>query len=170
MKRPLLIGALFLMLVLSPVMASASLIYHYQNNFFETDEIVFEITDVTSGAEISIANYMPTSYPVSFDWSTEGTPPQSLTYTYDGGSIEANTGNFIFYLWDGGPLEWFVNMDNFDFTLTWTEFLGGVEQGSGSVAYLDGVPTAVPTPLPASVWLLLSGLGLFVGIRRHRAD
>lgn len=77
----------------------------------------------------------------------------------------------------GGPNKYRIP----SFTLEWAEYLNGVPSASdamgaitldrkgGSYSWIvsNDFNSTVPTPLPASTWLLLSGLFFLVGVRRH---
>lgn len=64
----------------------------------------------------------------------------------------------------------------FDFRLEWAEYFQGGVLDQGSLYYSNGGYTgldntftsSVPTPVPASVWMMVSGLALLVGLSRCR--
>ena len=89
-----------------------------------------------------------------------------------GDAIDPRQGRFRVTFDDGLPGG---GRDSFDFTLEWAEYYQGTSLEQGSIYYSNGRYTGfddsfnstVPTPVPASVWMLVSGLGLLVGLRRY---
>jgi hypothetical protein len=167
MKRKILFGSMLLFLII-PVVASAARWEFNYTNAFTSDEINFEITNVTSGANLSFFDMLiwsPDSGGAAADWTYQvNTPPPSLAFSASsGGSIASGSGAFSMWFYNGDFFG--TALDDFDFTLAWTESIGGAIQGSGTIDFVDG--NVVPTPIPASAWMLLSGLAMFIGIRRR---
>jgi hypothetical protein len=154
-----------------PAVALAAVFEFEYTNAFVADVISFQITDVTSSANISFADWFiwsPDSNGAAAEWTyVRALPPQSLVFSAQpGSSILPLSGVFSLWLWDGGYNFW-GPPDQFDFTLSWTESLNGITLGAGTIDFENGV--MVPAPLPASAWMLLSGLAMFVGVRRRNA-
>jgi len=163
---------LLMILLMIPVAASAATLTQSFLNDYVSDSIYLFITDV-NGRDIDFVDD-----PVVFGGAASGWSAAVFddgdTLVMQGTTIDARSGLFDVTFWDnrngnGNPTAFF------DFTLEWAEYSGGVALGLGSIYYTDGVITGadgnftstVPTPVPASVWMLFSGLALFVGIRRR---
>lgn len=166
MRRTFLIGCLILVLMMPAIVSAAALGFVYDNQY-ETDNIRFDIIDVTSRANLNFVDIPLFGWDISTDatnWTNEiinGRDSVVFSAPADS-SIMANENNFNLWIWG-----WERDLTNFDFTLAWTEYLDGGVQGAGTIDFEDGV--MVPAPLPASAWMLLSGLAMFVGVRRRNA-
>jgi hypothetical protein len=168
MKRTLLIGCMILVLMMPVVVSAATLNFVYENQY-ETDMIRFDIIDVTSGRNLDFFDVPLIGWDISTDaagWTDYIINDRdSLVFSAPANaSIMGEANNFNLWIWDWA---WEDDFSNFDFTLAWTESLDGNVQGAGTIDFEDGV--MVPTPLPASAWMLLSGLAMFVGVRRRNA-
>jgi len=165
--------SLILILLAMPMLASAATLTQYDfYNEYQADAIYLFIINDNTGQDISFVND-----PVVFDgattgWTTTVFNPEALVM--QGSAIDPYTGNFDVTFWDnrggnGNPNGFF------DFTLEWAEYLGGTAMAQGSIYYTNGSITGadgnftstIPTPIPASLWLAISGLTLLVGIRRY---
>jgi len=175
MHSKTLIGALALILMI-PVVSSAALFSASFANLYDTDEIVLAITPDQESRNITFESVdFPGEFNPAAGWSVTSTEPGLVTM--GGNAISAgsslfdvtfndNTGwleGWIGTIFNGGNVNW-----AFDFTLQWTEYLAGVEIGQWTYEFENGVnQSTTPVPLPTSGWMLLSGLALFIGIRRH---
>ncbi len=166
--------SLILILMTLPVAASAAtLTTNDFYNEYQSDAIYLFIINNNTGRDISFVDD-----PIVFDgatagWTTTLFSPEALVM--QGATIDPYTGNFDVTFWDnrngnGNPTGFF------DFTLEWAEYLGGTAVAQGSIYYSNGGITGtdgnftstIPTPVPASLWLAISGLTLLVGLRRYR--
>lgn len=163
-------------LLFIPAVGSAAFMEYVYHNAYEADEIRFNIVNVTSGADISFNTFLwwtHDSSDAANDWTWLRTDPQSLVFSDPDNPREGilpGTGTFTVSVYDGVLFPLFSQTsDRFDFTLEWSEWLNGsmVAGSEGHLDFIDGEP--IPTPIPASAWMLVSGLAIFLGIRRHRA-
>ena len=165
--------ATLMMIMVFPAIARAALINQSFVNEYRTDAVYLFIINDNRSADISFE-----TNPVSFgddatDWTY--TLFGSETLLMEGDPIDPYSGSFRVSFTDNSPRR---NTNQFDFTLEWAEYLGGVSVGQGSIYYQNGTidrfdgnfTSTVPTPLPASAWLLMSGLALFVGFRRYTKE
>lgn len=168
MKRKIIIGSMILVLMMPVVALAATLDFVYDNQY-ETDMIRFDIIDVTSGGSLIFFDFPPLGWDISTDaanW-TDSVINVNASVMFSApadASILADANHFNLSIWDrlGGD-----DPSIFDLTLAWTEYLDGGVQGAGTIDFENGV---IATPLPASAWMLLSGLAMFIGIRRQKAQ
>jgi hypothetical protein len=166
---------LAILIVILPLSARAALMTQSFVNEYQTDAIYLFILNDNRGADISFD-----TDPVSFGNAASGwshTLFDTETLMMAGNTIDPFNGSFDVTFTDNSnrPNR---NTNQFDFTLEWAEYLGGTSVGQGSIYYQNGSMTSfddtftstVPTPLPASAWMLMSGLALFFGIRRYNKE
>lgn len=166
---------LLMILLMIPAAVSAATISQSFLNDYQSDAIYLFIINDNVGRDISFVADPVVYGGAATGWSTTLFDSESLVM--QGTTINALSGIFDVTFWDnrnggGNPTGFF------DFTLEWAEYLGGAEVAQGSLYYDNGGITGsdgnftstVPTPVPASVWMLFSGLALFVGIRRHNKE
>ncbi|GEM_PF-1809502 len=172
-KMIILMTVAFFMMI--PAGASAAYLPFSYTNHYETDRIEFNIVGIEDPAlDITFANINFPGYEheisSSVDWNFKRSNNfHTLIFQPDSVSTIAE-GTGVFNLWLFESLTgWLpVTLDSYNFTLEWTEYLGAATQGSGQILFEEGVDVLY-TPIPASAWMLMSGLAIFVGIRRHRA-
>jgi hypothetical protein len=166
MKRTLLIGCMILVLMM-PVVASAALFEGSSfSNLYNADRIELSLTQgnwFTDNITIDTVLFGGDA----FGWSItsgasteplvlEGSTPLAAGSGLFELSFNDNQSNFISSLFGSNWL--------YDFTLHWTEYSGATALGQIDYTFDNGV---LVTPLPASAWMLLSGLAMFIGIRRR---
>ena len=161
---------LILILLIMPFTASAATITESLHNDYQTDAIYLFIINDGQGRDIEFVTDPVVFGDAATDWSTTLFDSESLVM--QGATIDPESGLFDITFWDnrnrGGS-------NAFDFTLEWAEYFNGVAVGQGSLYYTNGdivaandnFTSTVPTPIPASAWMLVSGVALLVGIRRH---
>lgn len=169
-KKKLL--SLILILMAIPVAASAATFTQSFTNENPADAIYLFIINDNVGRDISFVDDPVNFGDAAAGWNT--TLFGTETLVMQGTTIDAYTGSFDVTFWDnrdgnGNPTGFF------DFTLEWAEYSNGSALAQGSIYYTNGGITGadgnftstVPTPVPASLWLAISGLALLVGIRRR---
>jgi hypothetical protein len=163
---------LLMILLMIPVVASAATISQSFLNDYQSDAIYLFIINDNVGRDISFQTDPVVYGGAATGWTTTLFDSESLVM--QGTTIIPLSGLFDVTFWDnrnggGNPTGFF------DFSLEWAEYLGGAAVAQGSLYYDNGAivgadgnfTSTVPTPVPASAWMLFSGLALFVGIRRH---
>lgn len=165
-----MIRNLILILLIMPFTATAATITESLYNDYQTDAIYLFIINDNQGRDIEFVTDPVVFGNAATDWTTTLFDSESLVM--QGTTIDSLSGLFDVTFWDGR-----TNGGNntFDFTLEWAEYFNGVAVDQGSLYYLDGEITGaddnftstVPTPIPASAWMLVSGVALLVGIRRR---
>lgn len=174
MKLKTIINLILLILIM-PAAGRAATITKSLVNDYQTDTIYLFITNDDAGPGISFV-----SDPVVFGGGAAGwsaTLFDTNTLVMQGAPINPLSGQFDVAFWDnrngnGNPSAFF------DFSLEWAEYLGGSAVGQGSLYYTNGAITGadgnftstIPTPIPASAWMLVSGITLLVGIRRYKKE
>lgn len=166
---------LAILIVILPLSARAALMTQSFVNEYQTDAIYLFILNDNRGADISFD-----TDPVSFGNAASGwsyTLYDTETLMMAGNTIDPYNGLFDVTFTDNSnrPNR---NTSQFDFTLEWAEYMGGTSVAQGSIYYQNGSITSfddtftstVPTPLPASAWMLMSGLALFLGVRRYNKE
>lgn len=167
MNLKAIICGVILFFIFPAVASAATLDYVYQNEY-ATDEIRFDIINVTSGAIVDFWDIPSMGWDIhtsASNWTDVVSNFHStvLFSAPAGSSIQPGLEVFNLSHWNRS----FASnaLDDFDFVLQWAEYNGGILQGEDTIAFVDGIPT----PLPASAWMLLSGLAMLVGIRRRNA-
>lgn len=163
---------LIAILLMMPVAASAATFDQFFYNEYQTDGVYLFILNDSVDTDIHFE-----ADPVAFGgtasgWSTTLYDPESLYV--QGTMIDPFDGNFTVSFTDNNGS---TGTDVLDFTMEWAEFANGTSLAQGSLYYLDGIissadgnfTSTIPTPVPASVWMLFSGLAMFIGIRRRTA-
>ena len=164
MKLKVFILSLILLLT-APAVGSAALLSGTYWNTFEANEIRFNLVD---GGSLDIRIVFANPGDAAENWDSQITDGQRVVFGGPGeAAIVPHTGSFRVWFYDNSFFNF--SSDNFDFTLEWAEYLNGSFLGSGDITYEDGEEVPSPVPLPTSAWMLISGLALFVGIRRHSA-
>ena len=170
MIRKSILYIAFLLLALPLVLNAATLTQTFENEY-ETDAVYLFIINDSIGRDVTFDDDPVSIGGAAAGWSTTLFDSESLVM--QGTTIDAFSGSFTVSFWDGrnggGNPDAF-----FDFTLEWAEYLDGSMVAQGSIYYDDGgiyrtddnFTSTVPTPVPASVWMLVSGLALLVGLRR----
>jgi hypothetical protein len=169
MRTKILILMTVALLVMPSLASAAFMDYSYENKY-DTDQIVFNIVEL--GPEASDTIYF-TNMPF-FGHSIDATDGwdadisnafQTLTFS-SADAIDAGTGSFNFPFYDS-----FLTADllGFDFTMTWSEYDIRDEVWKNGIIQFENGVEVLHTPIPASAWMLMSGLAIFLGIRRHRA-
>lgn len=162
MKSKAFILTLILLLT-APAVVSAALLSETYWNFYAADEVRFSLVDDGS-LDIRLVFANPGN--AAENWNSAITDRQHVVFGGPSESVIApHTGSFRIWFYDNRLFNF--SPDYFDFTLEWTEYLDGGFIGSGTIRYEDGDEVPAPVPLPTSAWMLLSGLGLFIGIRRR---
>jgi hypothetical protein len=165
-----LITCLSAILLMMPVTASAATFDQFFYNEYQTDGVYLFILNDSVDTDIHFD-----ADPVAFGgtasgWSTTLYDPETLYM--QGTTIDPFDGNFTITFTDNDGS---TGTDVLDFTMEWAELLGGTVLAQGSLYYMDGnissadpnFTSTIPTPVPASVWMLFSGLAFVIGIRRN---
>ena len=168
MRRIHLFGTLVLILLLAPTAVSAALLEYSFRNFYDTDRIVLTISPTEDYDNITFQDVAFEGSALLNGWNVETLGPATLAL--EGSAITAGTGDFDLTFSDNNFWTWIFGLDYlFDFSLQWDEYLNGSLAGQSTFEFENGV-SQNPVPVPASAWLLLSGLALLVGQRRCRAE
>lgn len=170
-----LIAYIFLILLAFPPLLNAAIFTQTFLNEYESDAIYLFIKNVDEIGRSVVFDDDPVDFGLAAGaWSSTLVDSESLIM--QGASIAPLSGSFTVSFWDERDGKGNAGKD-FDFTLEWAEYFKGAAVAQGSIYYLDGedyatdgnftstVPASVP--VPASVWMLVSGLALLVGLRRY---
>ena len=148
------------------------------NNKFDTDAIYLFLFNEDDNKKDVI--FQEINFSTPSNWSVADFSPDYLHLTSTAAAIAGDFDYSITFS-DGEK----GNGAN-TFRIEWAEYLNGLPSGdtaqgsltfSGSMnsaptpvsndVFTSTVPGTVPTPIPASTWLLLSGIFFLVGVRRH---
>jgi hypothetical protein len=159
-----------IVILLQPLGAAAGIHSQSFTNGFQTDAIYLFLYDTQPSHDVIFEQ-------VTFNSAEWSIAAQSATYLELSGPVV-----------DPGNLQMNITFTDgrnasriLPFTLEWAEYLYGapsaadamgtiaLERNRGGFNWVasDDFTSAVPSPLPASTWLLLSGLFFLVGVRRH---
>jgi hypothetical protein len=165
MKSLLIISNTALLILLLPWHVQGSTYSARFWNEYNTDAIYLFLYDDHPSRDV-IFQDVSLSSPGS--WSVI---EQSDNYVHLGGPGSAGPNAVIFdiTLSDGSRSGRITS-----FRMEWAEYLDGIAVDSGTLSRTgnrwqvsDDFNSTVPTPIPGSTWLLLSGIFFLVGVRRH---
>lgn len=164
---PYIVATVFLL----PLQAEAGSITRTLMNDHRTDAIYLFIVNDETDPFIRFADDPVDYRRDAVGWSSTLFDDNS-TLLMQGAAVDPRQGRYRVTFADG--LTGGGNA-SFDFTLEWAEYFQGTLLEAGSIYYTNGSFTGfdgtftstVPTPVPASVWMLVSGLALVVGLRRY---
>jgi len=166
MRTKILILMTVALLVMPSLASAAFMDYSYENKY-DTDQIVFNIVELGPDAPNTIYfTRLGNGISAPAGWRDDFSNAfQTLTFS-SATAIGAGDGGFNFPFYD----DWRINnLLGFDFTMTWSEYdIQDEVWKNGIIQFEDGIEV-LHTPIPASAWMLMSGLAIFLGIRRHRA-
>ena len=151
------------LLLLLPALATAAMISSTFYNQTDADEVRFSVLNDAIGEDVTISIRYPGGAASGWPYPPYAPPPTQSVWFGDSTEADILAGTGSFTLWFMAP----GAIDVMDFTLLWQEFSDGLLMFQDFDTYIDG-QVATPTPIPASAWMLASGLALFIGLRRQR--
>ncbi|MDJ0722096.1 MAG: hypothetical protein QNJ04_10710 [Desulfobacterales bacterium] len=165
MKTLLTISKIALLIVLLPLHVQASTYSTRFWNSHTTDAIYLFVYDDSTARDVI---FQDVSLRNPSGWAVLD---HTDTYIHLGGTDAADPGSVRFNItFSDGPGRDRIT----DFRLEWAEYLDGLSIDSGTLSrngnnwrVSNDFNSAVPTPIPGSTWLLLSGIFFLVGVRRH---
>jgi hypothetical protein len=161
-----------ILLFLMPLHGHAGIYTATFLNEFQTDAVYLFLYDDSRNHDVRFQDVTLTGP------SSWGVAEQTDTFLQFSGVNEAGPGDLRFSI----TFEDGRNSRNMTpFTLEWAEYLNGSPSTSGAMGTLSfernrgslnwvassDFNSTVPTPIPGSTWLLMSGLFFLAGVRRH---
>ena len=141
-------------------------------NEFQTDAVYLFLYDDRSNQDV---RFQDVAFTGPSSW---GIAQQTDTFLNFRGTSEAGPGDLRFRITFNDDRN---NPNIIPFTIEWAEYLNGspstsdamgtlsMERDRGRLTWVatNDFNSTVPTPIPGSTWLLMSGLFFLAGVRRH---